>query len=92
MAFGLELEGDDGFVWSVTWDPPGETEGLSLDYVPLIGNALSEHVGVAIWDVSNRAPWQDLLGKPVTRVDVDYEPWDESGAGGVVGSSSTSPT
>ncbi|HEX7167784.1 MAG TPA: hypothetical protein VF230_12455 [Acidimicrobiales bacterium] len=80
VDFGVELETDDGFVYSVTWTPPGDTEGLEVHHEALAGGALSDRPSAAVWDVSTRTTWRAFLGHVVTRVDVHYEPWDDAGA------------
>ena len=52
LDYGLELTGPTGHTWSVTWIPPGVTEGLALHDEPMLPNALSADSSTAMWDVS----------------------------------------
>ena len=52
LDYGVELEMAGGRIWSVTWDPPGNTEGLAVyrdEFISGLGD-------VAVWDVSSREP------------------------------------
>ena len=75
LDFGLELGLSGDRVFSVTWDPPGEYEGLTIREGPLAA-ALAPDGDFAIWDVGARSRWRLLLGRSVTAVTLNYEPWN----------------
>lgn len=77
VDFGIELAGS-GRVWSVGWIPPGRTEGLAVYACPLIPAAISAEAAVAVWDVSEQAPWQTVLGQPIQAVQAHYKSWDDA--------------
>lgn len=78
LDYGLEVGNGAGDSWSLVWVPPGWTEGLALHHEAMFPEVLSADGSIAVWDVSARSPWRRLLGRPVERVDVHYEPWDEA--------------
>ena len=80
LDYGLELTGPTGHTWSVTWIPPGVTEGLALHDEPMLPNALSADSSTAMWDVSGWTCWRQLVGQSVESVHVEYEPWDGTGS------------
>ena len=80
VVHGVEIETLSGRRFTVWSDAPGAGEGLMLRELPLLGNALNNDADVAIWDVSVRSSWVDLVGKAVTAVELHYAPRDESGA------------
>ncbi|QYJ02869.1 hypothetical protein KUV85_11040 [Nocardioides panacisoli] len=78
IEFGLEIATESGAVFSLTWDPPGEREGIGLQRVAMLGSGVHRDAGVGIWDVGARTPaWRLLVGRRITGVDLHYEPWDE---------------
>lgn len=78
MDYGLEVATDSGAVFSLTWDPPGEREGIGLQPVQMLGSGVRDDADVAIWVVGDRAPsWAPLVGGQVVAVDLHYKPWDE---------------
>lgn len=82
MEYGIELETESGAIFSLTWDPPGEREGIGLQRIPMLGSGVRRDADVAIWDVSGRSPsWKLMVGRRITSVDLHYIPWDaESGS------------
>ncbi len=80
VDFGVEIETVTGRRFTVSWETPGWREGLGLRELPLLGNAVDRDARVAIWDVTTRSSWAELVGQQVTSVELHYEPWDESGA------------
>lgn len=80
LDYGFELTTDSGAVFSLTWDPPGDHEGIGLQPVPMLGSAIGREADVAVWDVSHRAVgWKPLLGRRVTAIDLHYVPWADEG-------------
>lgn len=78
MDYGLQITTGSGVEFSLTWDPPGDREGIGLQAVPLLGTAVRADADVAIWDVGDRAAsWVPMIGKRVLGVDLHYVPWDE---------------
>lgn len=78
MDYGFEVTTDSGAVFSLTWDPPGEREGIGVQQAPMLGSAVRSDADVAIWTVGERAvSWAPILGRPVLAVDLHYQPWDE---------------
>ncbi|WP_258724942.1 hypothetical protein [Cellulomonas sp. NS3] len=76
---GFEVATDGGAVFSLTWDPPGEREGIGLQPTPMLGSGVRSDADVAIWDVGEHAPsWAPMVGGRVTGVDLHYVPWDEA--------------
>lgn len=81
MDYGFDLSTDDGRVFSVTWDPPGWHEGISLREEPLLGVSVRSEADVAIWDVSRDSGWAPLVGARITRVELRYRPWSDAEGG-----------
>ncbi|MEQ7129307.1 hypothetical protein ABN034_32910 [Actinopolymorpha sp. B11F2] len=78
MDYGLEVTTDSGAASSLTWDPPGDREGIGLQPVPMLGTAVRSDADVAIWEVGERtASWTPMVGRRVTGVDLHYVPWQE---------------
>lgn len=78
MDYGLEVSTDSGATFSLTWDPPGDREGIGLQPVPLLGSGVPSDADVAIWDVGERsASWRHLGGGRVTGVELHYVSWDD---------------
>jgi hypothetical protein len=75
LDFGIDLEVTDGSVFSVTWDPPGQQEGLGLRQERLLDQAFRPDIWAAVWDVSSRSRWTPLVGRAVTDVQLHYLPW-----------------
>ena len=79
VDYGLEITTDSGAVFSLTWDPPGEQEGIGLQRIPMLGSGVRSDADVAIWDVGGRsASWVPMVGRRVTGVELHYVPWDEA--------------
>jgi hypothetical protein len=81
VDFGVELHTSDRRVFSITWDPPGEHEGLGIREQPLLGSAIATIAGVAVWDVTKHSNWPSLTGRKVDDVTLNYEDWGEPGEG-----------
>jgi hypothetical protein len=78
MDFGLEFTTESGAAFSVTWDPPGDHEGIGLQRIPILGSGVRTNADVAIWEVGERTvSWASMVGRRVTGVDLHYIPWDE---------------
>jgi hypothetical protein len=78
MDYGLEVTTDPGAAFSLTWDPPGDHEGIGLQPVPMLGTGVRSDADVAIWEVGERtASWTPMVGRRVTGVDLHYVPWEE---------------
>jgi hypothetical protein len=77
IDFGLELETKCGRTFSVTWDPPGEIEGIGIRESPLVCPPFVDDANVAIWDVSVQSGWLDLVGQTVRDVVLRYLPWHD---------------
>jgi hypothetical protein len=80
IDFGVELIGRGDETFSVTWDPPGNTEGLALYAEPLFPDVVSDAAQTAVWDVTRRTTWKHLADQTIEAVQVHYEPWDDHGA------------
>lgn len=77
MDYGLEVTTDSGTTFSLTWDPPGEYEGIGLQRQPMLGSAVRSDADVAIWDVTHRAvSWVPMIHRRITGIDLHYVPWD----------------
>lgn len=79
MEYGLELEAESGRVFSVTWDPLGDHEGIGIDEAPLVASTLTADADVAVWDVSHHSRWSELVGQEIVALQPHYRPWDPSG-------------
>jgi hypothetical protein len=78
IDYGLEVTTDSGATFSLTWDPPGDQEGIGLQRTPMLGSAVRADADVAIWPVAGRSPsWASIVEDVVTGVDLHYRPWDE---------------
>jgi hypothetical protein len=78
VDYGFEVRTDSDAVFSLTWDPPGEREGIGLQRLPMLGSGVSGDADVAIWDVGERAAsWMPMVGRRVLGVDLHYEAWDQ---------------
>ncbi|MBB5800468.1 hypothetical protein F4560_000236 [Saccharothrix ecbatanensis] len=74
---GVEFETESGLVFSLTWDPPGDQEGIGLRNVAMLDAYLNPEVDVAIWSVGDRGDtWAPLAEAPVTDVQLHYYPWE----------------
>lgn len=73
--FGIEPSDQNGRTFSITWDPPGEREGLGMQATPLIGSAFTPGGDFAVWELTNRSRWTPHIGQPVTDVALHYRPW-----------------
>lgn len=73
---GVELEAVEGRLFTVTWDSPGWTKGICLRENPLVGHAVVPEADVAVWDVTERSGWADVVGHPVRDVLLHYFPWN----------------
>lgn len=80
VDFAVELVTESGRRFTASWESPGWVEGLGLRELPAIGTAVSETAQAAIWDVSERSRWSELIGHRVDVAELCYEPWDTSGA------------
>lgn len=82
VDYGFEVTTDSGAVFSLTWDPPSDREGIGMQPVPLLGSAVMSDADVAIWDVGERsASWAPMIGRRVAGVNLHYFPWDEPTGG-----------
>lgn len=50
VDFGVEPETLDGEIWSLTWDPPGNHEGIGIRKAPLIGSVVVPDGLTAVWE------------------------------------------
>ncbi len=77
LDYGLEIVTGSGAVFSLTWDPPGDREGIGLQPVPLLGTGVRSDADVATWSVEDRSgTWAHLVGTAITGLDLHYRPWD----------------
>lgn len=75
VDFGVELDLASGRALSVTWEAPGNHESLDVFPGRLIDSALYQSPDVAAWDVSSTPRWRQLVGHPITAVDLHFIPW-----------------
>lgn len=79
LDYGLEVTTDSGATFSLTWDPPGDREGIGLQRDPMLGSGVRGDADVAIWDVGRRtACWTPMVDRRVIGVDLHYVPWDDA--------------
>lgn len=77
MDYGVEVTTEAGDTFSLTWDPPGDHEGIGVQPVPMLGSGVHRDAYVAIWSVGNRVPtWATIVGLPLTAIHLHYYPWD----------------
>lgn len=79
IDYGFEITTESGLAFSVTWDPPGDRQGIGLRRLPLLGSGVRADADVAVWTVTGCAVWTPVVGTVVTGVDLHYVPWDEQG-------------
>lgn len=78
LDYGFEIITQSGVTLSLTWDPPGDYEGIGLQPVPMIGSSIRSDADAAIWAVGDRAaPWALMVGRLITAVELHYVPWDQ---------------
>jgi hypothetical protein len=75
VDFGVELDLSSGRTLSIAWEPPGSHESLEVFPGRLIGSLLDDEPDVAVWDVTARSRWTDLVGRTITAIDPHYIPW-----------------
>lgn len=80
IDYGVELETEEGRVFSITWDPPREIEGIGIRELPLL-DTLRPGAAVAIWDVSEEDNWRDVRGRHIVAVELKYLPWSGTSGG-----------
>ena len=80
VDMAVELHTESGRKFTVAWESPGRIEGLGLRGMPAMGTAVSEGADLAVWDVSERSAWVNLIGQDVRTVTLHYEPWGEGAA------------
>jgi len=74
VDFGVELETEQGEVYSITWDKTFAQYDLCL----LLGS-LAEWVPRALqWDVTAEQPWSDVLHRPISKTILYWAAWIES--------------
>ncbi|MCY1144684.1 hypothetical protein OWR29_42360 [Actinoplanes sp. Pm04-4] len=74
IDYGVEIETTADRVFTMTWDSPGWTEGISLRETPMLGFAAAHDADVAIWDVSEYSNWSPYIGRPIDEVTLHYQP------------------
>jgi hypothetical protein len=74
VDYGIEIETTADRLFTMTWDPPGWTEGISLRETPLLGFAATHDADIAIWDVSRRSNWSPYIGQPIDGITLHYQP------------------
>jgi hypothetical protein len=74
IDYGIEIETTASRRFTMTWDTPGWTEGISLRERPLLGFAAAHDADIAIWDVSRRSNWSRYIGQPIDAVALHYKP------------------
>ena len=79
VDFGVELETIDAEIWSLTWDPPGEHEGIGLRKGPLFGSFADGLT--AVWEATRSSLWSPIVGSPIAAVELHYTPWDPPSPG-----------
>jgi hypothetical protein len=79
IDYAIELTTNTGSEYFISYDVPGMTESMSFGVGQFRRTHLSSGANIAIWDVSSSEPWSRVVGKPVERVQLDYEPWSEHG-------------
>jgi hypothetical protein len=78
VDYGFEVITESGATFSLTWDPPGDHEGIGLQPIPMLGSGVRRDADLAIWVVGDRAAsWTAMVGRLVAGVDLHYVPWDE---------------
>jgi hypothetical protein len=76
VDFGTELETETGSVFSLTWDPLGDHEGIGLRNVAMLGHGVRDDADVTVWRTGNPgSTWGHLIGNPITGVQLHYYRW-----------------
>lgn len=76
----VELRTVSGAVFTVSWESPGQAEGIGLRERRALGSAVTDDADVAIWDVSAIPGWADLIGQEVRSVELGYRDWGDASA------------
>jgi hypothetical protein len=74
LDFGVELETVCERTFTVTWEAPGEREGIRLSEARLL-EANRNAVAAAVWDVSDSERWKPFMRTDITDVVLHYRPW-----------------
>jgi len=74
IDYGIGIETTAGREFTMTWDSPGWTEGVSLRETPLLGFAAAHDADIALWDVGGRSGWSPYIGQPIDGLALHYEP------------------
>ena len=77
VDYGVEIRTSSDLPVSIAWDPPGHSEGIGIGLLPMLGSRLAPEVETAIWEVGNDEGWRRLMGRPVTDIELHYEPWGD---------------
>jgi hypothetical protein len=78
VDYGFEVITESEARFSLTWDPPGEHEGIGLQPVPMLGSGVPSDADVAVWTLGDRAgTWTPMIGRLITAVDLHYVQWDQ---------------
>lgn len=80
VEHAVELELASGEHFTVSWESPGEQEGIGLRQVEALGSAVRADARVAVWDVTERSRWSGLIGSSVRSVDLEFRPSGDSDA------------
>lgn len=75
IDYGVELDLSSGRTLAVTWESPGNHESLDVFAGKLIGSVLDVEPDVAVWEVTTGSRWSDLIGNPITAIELHYVPW-----------------
>jgi hypothetical protein len=75
VDYGVELRTGGNRPVTLTWDLPGDEEGLGLHFLPLVPTFVSEDADVAVWDVSRCSQWAPLIGTTVGGIELHYRDW-----------------
>jgi hypothetical protein len=79
LDFGLEIESTAGEIYSVTWDPPGNHEGIGISKALMVPSGLAQDAPAAIWDVTERSRWKAFVGRSIDSITMNYLPWSTQG-------------
>jgi len=73
VDFGVELETEQGEVYSITWDRTFAQYDLCL----MSGSLAQRFPSVPRWDVTAEQPWSDVLHRPISKTILYWSAWIE---------------
>jgi len=76
VDFAVELVTASNRTFTVSWESPGQREGLGLRELAAIDSAVTATADAAIWAATASSTWSGLVGRAIENVELLYEPWN----------------